>query len=121
MNYRLAALPPDWMESNLLLIEDQVGQLYMFDPEDESLERVERAEASALMLWYDLSEARSWYSRAELTLRLTSRDRDTRTTPLQNGPTHHHRLYPIARIRRSSVTRTTTGNCATAADVRVRR
>jgi hypothetical protein len=88
MYYRLAALPPAWMESRLFLIEDRIGRLYMFDPADRSLERVEDSEASALMLWYDLSQAHSWYSRAELTLRISPKASHGRITPRRDRLAH---------------------------------
>jgi hypothetical protein len=65
MYYRLAALPPDWLDADLFVIEDRAGRLYLFDPRHDHLDRLEPDRANLLVQWYEMSQSFDWHSRAE--------------------------------------------------------
>jgi len=67
MHYRLVAFPPSWMDVKLLLVEDRVGRLYLFNPASESLDLVFDDEIQSLIQWFDLSQTLTWYTCSELT------------------------------------------------------
>ncbi|MEX1158641.1 MAG: hypothetical protein WEC79_06910 [Thermomicrobiales bacterium] len=79
MYYRLAALPPTWIEVQLFMLEDRVGRLFLLDPSLERLERLDPADANVLMQWYELSQTVSWHLLPKITRMLST------TCPLRPG------------------------------------
>ncbi len=71
MLYRLAALPYAWMDSDTFILEDRVGGLYLFEADQDRLERLNSEDANLLMSWYELSQSFTWHSRVELVQMLT--------------------------------------------------
>lgn len=66
MVYRLAALPPGWVETQVYILEDQIGRLYEFDPILDYLEQLEPNDANLIMQWFELSQTFTWHRREEL-------------------------------------------------------
>jgi hypothetical protein len=67
MFYRLAALPPAWVEAPLFILEDRVGRLFLLDPTTGRLDPLDPTDANMLMQWYELSQVASWYSLPRIT------------------------------------------------------
>jgi hypothetical protein len=72
MYYRLAALPPAWIEVQLFILEDRVGRLFLLDPAAERLDRLDPIDANLLMQWYELSQVVSWHSLLQITQMLST-------------------------------------------------
>jgi hypothetical protein len=66
MRYRLAALPRSWVNADICMLEDRVGRLYQYDPDQDTLERLAPDDANLLMQWYELSQSFTWHAREDL-------------------------------------------------------
>ena len=93
MYYRLAALPPTWIETQLFILEDCVGRLFLLDPSGEHLERLHPADANVLMQWYELSQVGSWHSLPRITQMLSTK---CPQRPRRFGPRTHEADNPTA-------------------------
>jgi len=83
------ALPQAWTNVELFILEDRIGRLYLFDPREDHLERLDDRDANLLVQWYEFSQSYTWHARAELGRMLVSTD--SQRQDMSPSKTRRHR------------------------------
>ncbi|HEX5166987.1 MAG TPA: hypothetical protein VFV93_16390 [Thermomicrobiales bacterium] len=99
MRYRLVARPPSWMDVTLVLVEDAVGDLYLFNQLDRSLVQTFTDEMQSLIHWFEFSQAVTWYTRSELIQKLSAVSIRIRLTRRRDSTGLQHALLAVACLR----------------------